>query len=154
MPDSLSQNLRRSCWDQWFPESARTMALERAELLFFTSAIGSDCHDHWETVMRGPAAANIMPLVCSNRVGVEVGTPGQVTFFGQAFISGPRGDIPERGDTSSTTSICHTFNLDEVSEMRVHWGLFRDRRPDLYGPLLTMDGVTRLPSWACILPIR
>ena len=133
------------CWDQWFPESARIMALKGAEILFFPSAIGSDCHDHWEVVMRGHAGANVMPLVCSNRVGREVGTLGEVTFFGQAFIAGPRGDVLARADKTSDTFVTQEFDLAEIAEMRAHWGLFRDRRPDLYGPLLTMDGTTRLP---------
>ena len=133
------------CWDQWFPESARIMALKGAGILFFPSAIGSDCHDHWEVVMRGHAGANVMPLVCSNRVGREVGTLGEVTFFGQAFIAGPRGDVLARADKTSDTFVTQEFDLEEIAEMRAHWGLSRDRRPDLYGPLLTMDGTTRLP---------
>lgn len=130
------------CWDQWFPEAARIMALKGAEILFYPSAIGSDCHDHWETVMRGHAAANITPLVCSNRVGTEKGTLGEVTYFGQAFIAGPRGEVLTRADATSETAITQTFDLEEIAQMRAHWGLFRDRRPDLYGPLLTLDGET------------
>lgn len=134
------------CWDQWFPESARIMALKGAEILFYPSAIGSDCHDHWETVMCGHAGANVMPLVCSNRVGREVGTLGEVTFFGQCFIAGPQGQVLERADSTSETFVTQTFDLEEIAEMRAHWGLFRDRRPDLYGPLLTTDGSTRYPQ--------
>ncbi|GGH35033.1 N-carbamoylputrescine amidase [Cribrihabitans marinus] len=130
------------CWDQWFPEAARILALKGAELLFYPSAIGSDCHDHWETVMRGHAAANIVPLVCSNRVGTETGTLGEVTFFGQAFIAGPRGEVLQKADRTSEMFVTQRFDLDEIREMRAHWGLFRDRRPDLYAPLLTLDGVT------------
>lgn len=130
------------CWDQWFPEAARIMALKGAEILLYPSAIGSDCHDHWETVMRGHAGANTMPLVCSNRVGTEVGTLGEVTYFGQAFIAGPQGEILERADKASEMFVVHTFDLDAVRKLRANWGLFRDRRPDLYGPLLTLDGNT------------
>lgn len=130
------------CWDQWFPESARIMVLKGAEVLFYPSAIGSDCHDHWETVMRGHAGANLVPLVCSNRVGTETGTLGEVTYFGQAFIAGPRGEVVARADDASETFIHHSFDLDEIRDLRAHWGVFRDRRPDLYGPLLTMDGAT------------
>lgn len=133
------------CWDQWFPEAARIMALKGAEVLFYPSAIGSDCRDHWETVMRGHAAANIVPLVCSNRVGTEKGTLGEVTYFGRCFIAGPRGDVLQRADEVSDTFVIETFDLDEIRELRAHWGLFRDRRPDLYGPLLTLDGATRAP---------
>lgn len=134
------------CWDQWFPEAARIMALKGAEILFYPSAIGSDCHDHWETVMRGHAGANLVPLVCSNRVGTERGTLGQVTFFGQAFIAGPRGEVVARADKVSETFVLHSFDLEEIRELRAHWGVFRDRRPDLYGPLLTQDGNARLPG--------
>lgn len=134
------------CWDQWFPEAARIMALRGAEILFYPSAIGSDCHDHWQTVMRGHAAANITPLVCSNRVGLEKGTLGEVRFFGQAFIAGPRGEVVQSADVSSEMFVAYTFDLEEIREMRAHWGLFRDRRPDLYGPLLTLDGHTKLPA--------
>lgn len=130
------------CWDQWFPESARIMALKGADFLFYPSAIGSDCHDHWEVVMRGHAAANIIPLVCSNRVGTEKGSLGQVTYFGQAFIAGPRGEVLQRADKTSETFVTQAFDLDEIAELRAHWGLFRDRRPDLYKPLLTLDGTT------------
>ena len=130
------------CWDQWFPEAARILALRGAEVLFYPSAIGSDCHDHWETVMRGHAAANIVPLVCSNRVGHEKGTLGEVTFFGKAFIAGPKGNVVARADDTSDMFVAHSFDLDEIRELRAHWGLFRDRRPDLYGPLLTLDGKT------------
>lgn len=134
------------CWDQWFPEAARIMALKGAEILFYPSAIGSDCHAHWETVMRGHAAANLVPLVCSNRVGTERGSLGEVTYFGRAFIAGPRGEVVARADGESETFVTHTFDLAEIRELRAHWGLFRDRRPDLYGPLLTMDGSTRPPA--------
>jgi N-carbamoylputrescine amidase len=130
------------CWDQWFPEAARIMALKGAEILFYPSAIGSDCHAHWQVVMRGHAGANIMPLVCSNRIGTETGTLGQVTYFGQAFIAGPRGEIVAEADSSTEGFVTATFDLAEIAELRAHWGVFRDRRPDLYGPLLTLDGAT------------
>ena len=132
------------CWDQWFPESARIMALKGAELFFYPSAIGSDCHAHWETVMCGHAGANITPLICSNRVGHEVGTLGEVTYFGQSFIAGPQGNVLQRADATSEAFVIETFDLAAIREMRAHWGLFRDRRPDLYGPLLTLDGSTRV----------
>ena len=134
------------CWDQWFPEAARIMALKGAEVLLYPSAIGSDCHDHWETVMRGHAAANIMPLVCSNRVGTERGTLGEVTYFGQCFVAGPQGEVAARADATTEGFVTATFDLRAIREMRNFWGLFRDRRPDLYGPLLTLDGETRAPG--------
>lgn len=132
------------CWDQWFPEAARIMALKGAEILFYPSAIGSDCHDHWETVMRGHAGANIMPLVCSNRIGTETGSLGEVTFFGQCFVAGPRGEVVARGDSVTESFVTGTFDLAKIREMRNFWGVFRDRRPDLYGPLTTLDGETQV----------
>ncbi len=133
------------CWDQWFPESARIMALKGAEILFYPTAIGSDCHDHWEIVMRGHAGANIMPLVAANRVGHEKGDLGDLTFWGRSFIAGPRGDILAKADDTSECFITASFDLEEIRELRAHWGVFRDRRPDLYGPLLTSDGATPAP---------
>jgi len=134
------------CWDQWFPESARIMALKGAEMLLYPTAIGSDCHDHWETVMRGHAGANLMPLVAANRVGTERGDLGEVTYWGRSFIAGPRGEILAKADRTSETFISHAFDLAEIRALRAEWGLFRDRRPDLYDPILTMDGSTRRPS--------
>ena len=130
------------CWDQWFPESARIMALMGADCLFYPTAIGSNCHDHWEIVMRGHAGANLMPLVCTNRIGTEKGTLGETTFFGQSFIAGPQGDIRQKADDRSETVLVQSFDLDEITEMRANWGVFRDRRPDAYKTLLTLDGVT------------
>ena len=130
------------CWDQWFPESARIMALMGAEVLFFPTGIGSDCHDHWEVVMRGHAGANLVPLVCSNRIGAEVGDLGTTTFFGQAFIAGPFGEIRQRADAATPGVLVESFDLDAIAELRANWGVFRDRRPDAYGALLTLDGET------------
>ncbi|MBY6142162.1 carbon-nitrogen hydrolase [Leisingera daeponensis] len=130
------------CWDQWFPESARIMCLMGAEILLYPTGIGSDCHEHWETVMRGHAGANVTPLVASNRVGYEKGDLGETTFWGQAFIAGPRAEILQRGDKTSDTFMTHSFDLEAIREMRADWGVFRDRRPDAYGPLLTLDGST------------
>lgn len=130
------------CWDQWFPEAARIMCLKGAEILFYPTGIGSDCHDHWETVMRGHAGANLTPLVCSNRVGREVGDLGETTFWGQAFVAGPRGEVVARADDRSEGFVTAGFDLEAIREMRAGWGVFRDRRPDTYGALLTLDGVT------------
>lgn len=130
------------CWDQWFPESARIMCLKGAELLFYPSGIGSDCHEHWETVMRGHAGANLTPLICSNRVGHEKGDLGETTFWGRAFIAGPRAEICQRADDHSDMFVTETFDLEEIRELRAGWGIFRDRRPDAYVPLLTLDGTT------------
>ncbi|QFT97180.1 N-carbamoyl-D-amino acid hydrolase [Roseovarius sp. THAF8] len=128
------------CWDQWFPESARVMALKGADILLYPTAIGSDCHDHWETVMRGHAGANLTPLVAANRVGREAGELGETEFWGRSFIAGPKGEVRKKADDSSEMVIVESFDLEEIAQMRAGWGVFRDRRPDAYGPLLTMDG--------------
>ncbi len=130
------------CWDQWFPESARVMCLMGAEVLFYPTGIGSECHDHWETVMRGHAGANLTPLVCANRVGYEKGDLGETTFWGRSFICGPAGDILQKADHESECAVVQEFQLDRIAEARANWGVFRDRRPDAYRPLLTMDGTT------------
>ena len=139
------------CWDQWFPEGARAMALQGAEMLLYPTAIGSEPSDpsydsskHWRNVMRGHATANIVPVVASNRVGTEVNRDGtEVTFYGTSFIADHQGevvsDLPCREEGVTTAS----FDLDAIRELRTIWGLFRDRRPDLYGSLLTLDGRTR-----------
>ena len=143
------------CWDQWFPEAARAMALQGAEFLFYPTAIGTEPPDpawdsagHWQRVMQGHAGANLTPLVAANRIGHEVGrgddTLGrrEITFHGSSFIADPTGAKVAEADRSSETVLTATFDRDELREMRHSWGLFRDRRPDLYGPLLTLDGET------------
>src|SRR5690349_7601415 len=136
------------CWDQWFPESARSMALMGAEALFYPTAIGSepppappvDSRDHWRRVMQGHAAANYLPLVAANRVGVEPGQAGEIRFYGSSFIAGPTGEIVEELDRDHEGVITARFNLAEIAALRGSWGLFRDRRPDLYHPILSPDG--------------
>jgi N-carbamoylputrescine amidase len=136
------------CWDQWFPEAARAMALEGAELLFYPTAIGSEPQDptidsaaHWQRVMQGHAAANIMPVIASNRIGTEPGRKGtELTFYGSSFISDQTGEKVAEADRASEAVLTATFDLDGIARQRSNWGLFRDRRPELYTPLLTMDG--------------
>jgi N-carbamoylputrescine amidase len=135
------------CWDQWFPEAARCMALLGAEVLLYPTAIGSEPHDagidsrdHWQRCMQGHAAANLVPLVASNRVGVECGEKYEMTFYGSSFIAGPTGEKVEEADRGSETVITATFDLDAVRAQRHAWGVFRDRRPELYAPILTLDG--------------
>jgi N-carbamoylputrescine amidase len=136
------------CWDQWFPEAARAMALEGAEALFYPTAIGSepppappvDSRDHWRRVMQGHAAANCMPLVASNRIGVEQGEAGDMTFYGSSFIADATGAIVTELPHDREGTIVASFDLDETARARASWGLFRDRRPDLYGALLSHDG--------------
>lgn len=139
------------CWDQWFPESARAMALMGAELLFYPTAIGAepqdlsiDSRDHWQRAMQGHAASNIMPLIASNRIGTEKGERWTVTYYGSSFISDHTGAILKQADRTSESILTATFDLDELRGYRNAWGVFRDRRPDLYGPLMTLDG--RIPS--------
>jgi N-carbamoylputrescine amidase len=139
------------CWDQWFPESARAMALLGAEILFYPTAIGSepqdlsiDSRDHWQRAMQGHAASNIMPLVASNRVGTERGEHWKVTYYGSSFIADHTGakikEAPREGEAVLTA----TFDLDEIRNYRTAWGVFRDRRPELYGPIMTLDGHQRV----------
>lgn len=136
------------CWDQWFPEAARAMALQGAEVLLYPTAIGSepppapplDSRDHWRRVMQGHAAANSMPLVASNRIGIERGETGEMTFYGSSFIADATGAIAAELPRDQEGSIVATFDLDETARLRASWGLFRDRRPDLYATLHTHDG--------------
>jgi N-carbamoylputrescine amidase len=141
------------CWDQWFPETARAMALMGAELLFFPTAIGSepqdptlDSRDHWQRTMQGHAAANLTPLIASNRIGTEPGAHNTaITFYGSSFIADPTGAKLQEADRTTQTTLVQKFDLDEIAHMRASWGVFRDRRPDLYTPLLTLDGKTYRP---------
>lgn len=135
------------CWDQWFPETARALALQGAELIFYPTAIGSepskpeyDSRDHWQRVMMGHAAANIIPVIAANRVGVEKIGHSEIKFYGSSFITNGIGEkIAELGREEENI-ITATFDLDEIAEMRCFWGFFRDRRPSVYGPLMTKDG--------------
>lgn len=136
------------CWDQWFPEAARAMALQGAEVLLYPTAIGSeppapgyDSAPHWEMVMRGHAAANILPVVASNRIGTEVAPEGTaVTFYGSSFISDHTGQLLAKADRHSEAVLTATVDLDAIRDLRASWGLFRDRRADLYGAVQTLDG--------------
>lgn len=135
------------CWDQWFPEAARCMVLEGAELLLYPTAIGSEPQDasldssaHWQRTMQGHAAANIVPLVASNRIGTEKGDKYTMTFYGSSFIAGPTGEKVAEADRSTECVLTATFDLESVRKYRQAWGVFRDRRPELYRPLLSLDG--------------
>jgi N-carbamoylputrescine amidase len=139
------------CWDQWFPEAARCMTLKGAEILMYPTAIGSepppsppvDSSGHWQRVMQGHAGANIIPLVASNRIGTEVATEDEnchITFYGSSFITDETGAKVKEANRTDETVLVHTFDLDEVQEYREGWGVFRDRRPDLYSPIATLDG--------------
>jgi N-carbamoylputrescine amidase len=135
------------CWDQWFPESARCMALLGAEVLLYPTAIGSEPPDpawdssgHWQRVMQGHAGANLMPLVAANRVGHEVGQTCDITFYGSSFIADNTGAKVAEAGRDGEAVIVATFDRDALRTQRAAWGLFRDRRPELYGPITTLDG--------------
>lgn len=130
------------CWDQWFPEAARSMALLGAELLFYPTAIGSeptlniDSKPHWQHAMQGHAAANIMPVIASNRIGTETDDESSMTFYGSSFIADQTGTIVEAADRETESVLVHEFDLDAIAQMRREWGVFRDRRPEMYGTLM------------------
>lgn len=131
------------CWDQWFPETARSLALQGAEILFFPTAIGSeptlekDSRIHWRNTMAGHAAANMMPVVASNRIGRETDEDSEMTFYGSSFIADNHGEIVEQADDCTETVLVHEFDMDELARERREWGIFRDRRPEMYKTILT-----------------
>jgi len=135
------------CWDQWYPEAARCMTLMGAEMLLYPTAIGSepqdpsvDSRDHWQICMRGHAAANLIPAVAANRVGQERDDDSVLTFYGSSFIAGPTGNLLAAADRAQETVITARFDLDGLEHQRLEWGIFRDRRPELYRLLVTSDG--------------
>lgn len=137
------------CWDQWFPECARAMALQGAEILLYPTAIGSepqdpalDSRDHWTRVMQGHAGANLMPLVASNRYGREQGENCAITFYGSSFIAGPTGELVAQAGRDEDAVLTASFDLAAIARQRAAWGVFRDRRPGLYAPLATLDGIS------------
>ena len=138
------------CWDQWFPEAARAMAVMGADLLFYPTAIGSepilgtDSMPHWQRTMQGHAAANIAPVVAANRFGTETVSPceenggqsSQLCFYGSSFITDETGAVVGQADRSGDSVIMYTFDLGEIRRARLEWGLFRDRRPEMYGDIV------------------
>ncbi|MGC3982173.1 MAG: N-carbamoylputrescine amidase [Steroidobacteraceae bacterium] len=133
------------CWDQWFPECARAMALMGAELLLYPTAIGAEPQDlsidsqaHWQRTMQGHSAANIMPVIASNRIGVEKGRQWTVQYYGSSFITDHTGAVLQQADRTSETMLIQSFDLNAIREYRRSWGVFRDRRPELYGAMLTL----------------
>lgn len=139
------------CWDQWYPEAARCMVLMGAEILFYPTAIGTepqdstiDSKDHWQMCMLGHAASNLVPVIASNRVGIESDEDSSITFYGSSFIAGPQGNkVAEAGRTEETVLVAE-FDLDQMEIMRIEWGIFRDRRPDLYKIITSYDGEQRV----------
>ncbi len=133
------------CWDQWFPECARAMALMGADMLLYPTAIGEEPQDtsidsqpHWQRTMQGHAAANIMPVIAANRIGVEQGKQWRVQYYGSSFITDHTGAVIEQADRVTESILTASFDLDAISEYRRAWGVFRDRRPELYGGLLSL----------------
>jgi N-carbamoylputrescine amidase len=127
------------CWDQWYPETARAMALQGAEVLFYPTAIGSEPHDSsldtrdpWRRVMQGHAVANVIPVVAANRIGMEPGAGGGQNFYGSSFIADHRGDLVSSFERTDEGVLTATFDLDFLHTHRAAWGFFRDRRTDLY----------------------
>lgn len=139
------------CWDQWFPEAARCMALMGAELLLYPTAIGSepiiecDSMPHWRRCMQGHSAANLMPVIAANRVGIERVTPDEdnshqsssLTFYGSSFITDGTGALLQSADRESDCVILQELDLDAIADLRMSWGVFRDRRPEAYRQITT-----------------
>ncbi|WP_461205260.1 N-carbamoylputrescine amidase [Clostridium sp. DL1XJH146] len=138
------------CWDQWFPEAARCMVLKGAEILFYPTAIGSepenalvDSKDHWQRCMIGHAACNLVPVVASNRVGTEKQDNSSIDFYGSSFIANATGEKIIEANRSEETVLIAEFDLAAIERQRMEWGIFRDRRPDLYKTIMTYDGESR-----------
>ncbi len=135
------------CWDQWFPEAARAMALMGAEIIFYPTAIGSepenpaiDSKDHWQRCMIGHSACNLVPVVASNRIGTETFGDSSITFYGSSFITNGTGEKVAEASRTDESVLTAEFDLDAIAAQRLEWGIFRDRRPELYGPIMTLDG--------------
>ncbi len=141
------------CWDQWFPEAARSMCLKGAEVLLYPTAIGNELHGEtedlttsgdsmrsWQRVMQGHAAANVVAVVASNRIGTETSDSGRLTFYGSSFIADQHGELIAEASRDQREVVTATVDLDHMRANRASWGLFRDRRPELYRDLLTLDG--------------
>lgn len=138
------------CWDQWFPETARAMAVQGAELLFYPTAIGSepiiecDSMPHWRRCMQGHAGSNLMPVIAANRIGLESVEPckenamqsSSLNFYGSSFMTDETGELLETASRDKEEILIHTYDLDEIAANRLSWGLFRDRRPECYGDIL------------------
>ncbi len=143
------------CWDQWFPEAARAMVLGGAELLLYPTAIGSepppappiDSRAHWQRTQQGHAAANLTPLIAANRYGLErsLQDPQRlyIHFYGASFITDALGAKIAEADAAGDAVLGAEFDLDQIARLRANWFVFRDRRPELYGALLSFDGQAR-----------
>lgn len=135
------------CWDQWFPETARCLALNGAEMILYPTAIGSepilgcDSMEHWRRAMQGHSASNVIPVAAANRIGTEAvqpctengGQSSSLCFYGSSFITDGTGAIVKSAGRDEETVLAADFDLDELSAERLEWGIFRDRRPEMYG---------------------
>ena len=135
------------CWDQWFPEAARVMALRGAECILYPTAIGSEPPDptwdssaHWQRVMQGHSAANLLPVVAANRFGRETGSQTEIDFYGSSFITDNTGAKVAEAPRDAEAVLVAQFDRASLEKLRLSWGLFRDRRPDLYGDILGFGG--------------
>ena len=126
------------CWDQWFPETARSLALMGAELIFYPTAIGSepeidvDSKDHWQRVQQGHAAANTIPVIAANRTGEEVGESCTLTFYGSSFMSDYTGTLVAEASREREEIIYGEYDMQHIEKQREYWALFKDRRPEMY----------------------
>ncbi|MSP43927.1 MAG: N-carbamoylputrescine amidase [Alphaproteobacteria bacterium] len=135
------------CWDQWFPEAARILALRGAEVICYPTAIGSEPHDpsidsrdHWRRVMQGHAAANMIPVIAANRIGHEQGASCAINFYGSSFITDNFGALSAEAGRDESRFILSRIDLAACVRQRREWGLYRDRRPSLYSGLLSLEG--------------
>ena len=141
------------CWDQWFPETARCLALNGAEILLYPTAIGSepilevDSMPHWRRAMQGHSACNLMPVAAANRIGLESVTPckennnqtSSLSFYGSSFLTDATGEIVASASRDKEEVLLYTYDLDALKEERIAWGLFRDRREETYGRIANKD---------------
>ncbi len=135
------------CWDQWFPETARCLALQGADIILYPTAIGSepildvDSSGHWMRTMQGHSAANIIPVVAANRIGKEDVEPSEenggqkssLTFYGCSFLTDHTGEVIAKASRDQEEIIYAEYDFAENAKLRASWGLFRDRRPECYG---------------------
>ena len=135
------------CWDQWFPETARAMAVQGAELLFYPTAIGSepiiecDSMPHWRRCMQGHAGSNLMPVIAANRIGREDVKPckennnqeSALVFYGSSFMTDETGELVQNASRDTEEVLIYTYDLEQIEVNRLSWGIFRDRRPECYG---------------------
>ena len=144
------------CWDQWFPEAARAMTLLGAEVLIYPTAIGRPCNaggseppnskPHWQLTMRGHAAANQIVVAASNRIGIEAGKEHRTEFYGGSFITDETGGIARELDEKTSSVAVQSCDLDRIAAFRKYWGIFRTRRPDLYGSICSLHESKELMS--------